>query len=374
MVLLRWLAGGMDFSYFAVAGSDFVNTAQVPLELHTESGPGYDGQFFLRYAIDPFTTERTAYGITLDHPAYRHQRIVYPLMAWLLSFGYPALVPFALVLVNVLALMALLFLALQFCRELNIHSAYSLFPLLFSGLWMSLGRDLSEPLECLFIFSALYRFYHQQTGWFVLFSTLAVLSREPSAIILLPIAIVWALYAFSANAYKVDLRLVRKALLLSLPFVTVLLWKIGLRHWHQSEHLVEGGNNIGLPLCGLFQGFWEGIHHLHTPTGYVEFSLWLAFVLWNGWLLLTAGKALRFKPQHLFEFSLSISWLTTLLMASVYTYSIYVDDWAFLRVLAGFNLLSVMLVLSTKKRLPKKFIWVSAILVISTMGRLLLRI
>ena len=39
--------------------------------------PGYDGQFFYRLALRPWTQTRTEFGITFDEPAYRQQRLVY---------------------------------------------------------------------------------------------------------------------------------------------------------------------------------------------------------------------------------------------------------------------------------------------------------
>ena len=48
-----------------------------------EGSSGYDGAFVYRLALDPFTEQPVAHGITLDNPSYRQQRIVLPLVAWL---------------------------------------------------------------------------------------------------------------------------------------------------------------------------------------------------------------------------------------------------------------------------------------------------
>src|SRR5262249_9235466 len=79
---------GFNASSFVTAGATFCNPALAPnsLVISKNSG-GYDGQFYYRLALDPFTSKRTDFGVTLDIPSYRHQRILYPFMAWALSAG-----------------------------------------------------------------------------------------------------------------------------------------------------------------------------------------------------------------------------------------------------------------------------------------------
>src|SRR5882762_8506241 len=85
-----------DFNASALvtAGDRFCNPALVPRNLIVQNNSdGFDGQFYYRLALDPFTSKRTDFGITLDMPALRHQRILYPLLARILSLGYDSLIP-----------------------------------------------------------------------------------------------------------------------------------------------------------------------------------------------------------------------------------------------------------------------------------------
>ena len=87
-VLLRLRAHGYDPSYFVTAGDQFVDVARAPGSLSIlKNSSGYDGQFYYRLALDPFTGRQTDFGITLDLPETRQSRIVYPLLVWLLSPG-----------------------------------------------------------------------------------------------------------------------------------------------------------------------------------------------------------------------------------------------------------------------------------------------
>src|SRR5512139_1594311 len=60
---------------------------------------GYDGQFAYQIARDPLNAARL-----LDVPAYRYQRILYPLVACAVALGQGNLIPWTLIAVNWLAL------------------------------------------------------------------------------------------------------------------------------------------------------------------------------------------------------------------------------------------------------------------------------
>src|SRR3989344_1061222 len=63
---------------------------------------GYDGQFYYLLARRPFDFETI--GRVIDFPAWRYQRIIYPLTVWFLSlFGNAVLVALFLPLVNIVA-------------------------------------------------------------------------------------------------------------------------------------------------------------------------------------------------------------------------------------------------------------------------------
>jgi hypothetical protein len=81
--------------------TDSVLTAQgIPFR----SGPslhGYDGQWFLAQAYDPLLL--TDVASTFDDPRYRAGRMLLPALGWLLAAGQPAVIPHALLAVEVLA-------------------------------------------------------------------------------------------------------------------------------------------------------------------------------------------------------------------------------------------------------------------------------
>jgi hypothetical protein len=120
-----WSTRDHDWSRFIVLGANSVDHTQLPdgLALVPDS-VGYDGTSFYRFALAPFTRDVKEYGITLDMPAYRHQRILYPLLVWMLAAGDPARVPFLLVAVNLLALIAIAVCGALLARHYGRHALW----------------------------------------------------------------------------------------------------------------------------------------------------------------------------------------------------------------------------------------------------------
>jgi hypothetical protein len=102
---------------------------------------GYDGQFFYYIALDPANARNY-----VDDPGYRYGRILYPLTARALAFGEPDGVPYALLLINLMAVaLGTAALAAWLARR-GCSEWWALLYGLFPGLMISVQRDLSEPL------------------------------------------------------------------------------------------------------------------------------------------------------------------------------------------------------------------------------------
>ena len=165
-----------------LAGVLSTDAAAVHDHLYVAPDGGYDGQFYYRMARAPFDFAATADGIHIDSPI-RYQRIAYPALAFLVSAGDGAAVPWALIVVN-LAMMAVLVAA---CCAIAIDSGrdprWGLVAAGFFGLLMSVGRDLTEPTEVAFLACAILAMRKGRTGWAALAFSGAVLSRETAIVV-----------------------------------------------------------------------------------------------------------------------------------------------------------------------------------------------
>jgi len=129
----------------ALVGTDFSDRAALPSWIPQVRGPGYDGQFFLRLALDPFDLHKVAFGIHFDDP-YRAQRLGFPFLAWLLALGHPRAVVWTMPLLEIVAAAGIAMGVTTLLSGHRFASLYGMSAALWQGYAFSYGRDLAEPV------------------------------------------------------------------------------------------------------------------------------------------------------------------------------------------------------------------------------------
>ncbi len=109
------------------------------------SSYGYDGQFYFFIAQDPFL-RNPLIAPALDN-SLRYRRIGLPLLAWSLSLGHRELLPYVLILINVLACTATVTACALVAARLRRPAWHALVVAVFPGTWVSLLHDMTEPLQ-----------------------------------------------------------------------------------------------------------------------------------------------------------------------------------------------------------------------------------
>jgi len=220
---------------FAVIGSRY----QVGDPAGTD---GYDGQFAYYLALDPIGA-----ADKLDAPAYRTQRILYPMLARWLALGRPDWIPWTLVLVNLAALAAGTALMEQLLRHYGVSRWYALVYGLYAGQLMSVRLDLNEPLSVCLIVAAMWALEKKRLGWSAIFFALAALTKETALVF----AGACGLYLLLATGWRPALRF---SLMAGAPFA---LWQLFLWRWLGSPGLGSGGAMATpfefVPLMGLWR-------------------------------------------------------------------------------------------------------------------------
>jgi hypothetical protein len=168
-ILIR--AGG-DPLAFALLGTRFT-------EGDPQGSEGYDGQFAYQIALDP--AGAVPY---LDVPAYRYQRILYPLLARWLALGQPAAIPWILILINIIALGVGTWATEQLLRKLRVNRWYALVYGLYGGQLLALRTDLNEPLAHALVQLAMLAWARERRGWAAIAFSLAALGKETTLIFL----------------------------------------------------------------------------------------------------------------------------------------------------------------------------------------------
>jgi len=223
-VLARWFdSAHRHLGAFIVAGQGSANAAQVPSGVVVFANGGYDGQFYYRLALAPWNFSTHLYGITIDTPI-RFQRIGYPAVAWVVSFGRHSLTPLALVVVNIVALGALGLACGRWAQLLGRHALWGLLPASYFGFIYSLSRDLTEILAAALLVGGLVAVRTRRPVIAGLALAGAVLTRETAL-----------LFVFSYGVLRLieiarrNVKIGHEDLTWTLPLLVFALWQLTVR-------------------------------------------------------------------------------------------------------------------------------------------------
>jgi hypothetical protein len=222
----------------------------------THQSLGYDGQFFYQIARDPATA-----WTLVDVPAYRYQRILYPLLARALALGQPGWIPWTLLLINLVAIPLGTLVTEAILARQGSSRWYALVYGLFIGMLVCLRLDLAEPLAFLLVQLGVWSFLKQRPWQSAAWFGLAALTRETT--------LLFAAGFFLALLFQKQLlRAVAWGACAILPFAL----------WHGVERLWLGSWGIGSGGA------------LATPFEIVPFRGWWGLALTNfpAFLLLSA--------------------------------------------------------------------------------------
>lgn len=193
-----------------------------------DGSPGYDGQFSYYIASNPAPDEVEP---KLDVPAYRYQRILYPVAARLASVGSKALLPWSFVLVGLLAHWGGTWAVARVLLDKELSPWYSLSYGLWVGLVAPIGLGLGEPLAYGLAAGAWLLRSRDKVLWAALLFGLALFAKE-TTIVFLTAAIIaeltWQRRARALGAYLT-------------AFAVFILWQGWLWRTFGSPGLASGG-------------------------------------------------------------------------------------------------------------------------------------
>ena len=253
---------------------------------------GYDGQFAYFIARDPLGGWSHC-----DVPAYRYQRILYPMLAWGLALGQPALVPWTLILVNVAALVGGTYITERLLMTRRVNPWYALAYGGYGGLVAGVRLDLTEPLAYGLVQAGLWAWEARKRRWLAgPLLTLAALTRETSLIVAGGLVLALLL----ARRWRAAVRL---GLVVGVPFV---VWQGVLWAWLGRPGVGAGGA-LATPFEWVpFGGMWRVVAHMFSPIPAAAMSRLAAvviintclFVLPSLWALVVSARDVARGHRH----------------------------------------------------------------------------
>ena len=311
----------------ASAGGDPLSLAMLGTRF-SEGDPngteGYDGQFAYYIARDPL------YGWQhCDVPAYRYQRILYPLLVRLLALGQERLLPYSLIMINLAALATGTWLTEMILRQHHMSRWYALTYGLYAGQLMATRLLLAEPLAHALCQAGVLAAERDRWRWSVLFFALGVLAKETALVFVAG----YLLYFLVQSQWR---RLLGLGLGAGVPF---LAWQGVLWAWLGRPGIGSGGAGATPWEIWPFRGLWSiGAINLralallalvNVPLAVIPtlLSLWaagrdLGKGRWHPFttMLLTNALVIPFLPQSTYREPLAMLRLTTGLVIATLLY------------------------------------------------------
>ena len=221
---------------------------------------GYDGQFYYFLAVDP------KHGRDyMDQPGVIYSRIGYPMTVRALSAGNTSVIPYMMMIVNILAVVGGTLAVAFFMRRHGLPPALGLLYGFFPGLAIAVLRDLTEPLAFGLAAAGLVVFNPKSKRRLLTSASLfgaAMLTRETVALFPAILAFGLLVGAGTASGRRERLRLgnvLRAAAFAELAFAPLFAWRhllhtIVVPHATTQEPFAGGHHAVAGPFGSLVAG------------------------------------------------------------------------------------------------------------------------
>jgi hypothetical protein len=309
-----------DRSVFIQAGDKFADAAALPSPIIVRpNSTGYDGQFYYRLALSPLGLQPVSSGIRFDSPAFRMQRIVYPLLAGAVAFGRADWVPSALFLVNLVGLGAIAWLAQRLAARLRLPIWTPLAIMLWPGFFITLTHDTTEIIAAALLLAAVDRYLSGRLLAYAVLGALASLTRETGILLL---GGVFCLELFQAVRPTAIARPWSRVLVCGLAMLPFLAWQEALvLLWGEAPRNAGVSQNLGWPLLGvvgMLRDVLAGAQHF-APGRTIDLGIRAYVVGSTLWLLAFCAVVATRVPSALRSAAAGVAagWVPLLLLMSL---------------------------------------------------------
>lgn len=339
-------AYSFNFSGLIVFGDKYADSKLLPKSfLIKNNSSGYDGQFFYRFSLNPFSTKETEHGITIDDPPYRQKRLIYPLISWFFSLGNPHLATYALFFVNLLSIILLTYFSIYLIKGFGLNPLFGLIIPLYPGFLFTFARDLTEILETVLIIGGVYFFEKKKFWSFSIILCLAVLTKETS--LLVPIGLFF--YTFFRALFGQELHIHRKKmytmLIPAVVYVLTRLWMFLI--WGNQGVEIE---HLTFPMSSFFEFIISVLttDHFHKTRYLIELLYISIFAL----IILSITLKEIYMARKIFYKNPGMAyvfvWILYFFLLFSLSSSVWIEDYSYMRVASGFFITGYLILIKFK--------------------------
>jgi hypothetical protein len=335
---VQWpLAGKHLFGYISFSHKSVDTSELVIPQKYISNKFGYDGQFYYRLALDPFSNEEQVQGIRFDNARLRQQRILLPVLTWVIAGGDPELTAIVMLVINLLAVAGITIVGGALLCRFGLSPWPALLLAFYPGFAISIERFLSEPLSCLLLLLSLLSLSYKKVAWGGVILVLAVLARETALVAALGMAGMWFLQSMLP---KKIYHWKAPGPVYWLPaIVTYICWQIWLQdNWSSSTYLMPVQNKILVwPFIGIVTSLERLLSQLSLNNIFFLFMMFMTF-LWS------VVVALVFRGS---QGPYRWIWLAYLAVVTLFGVPIWDNSPSFLRTTTELNVIGLLVYMST---------------------------
>ena len=304
---------GFDLSQF-VQFSNLTDLSRIPFEINPKDQTGYDGQFYVRLALNPFELDWAHKNLPENNPSYRYSRIGYPLLLWSVSFFIKNQIIIIAQLLNFILIIMIYFVNRNILKFLNKDTSLAIIFAFFPGYLFCIARVTPEILEVLLLSLAVYFYLRDRLMLFLIVSCFALLTRETSIIFFISMFIYQIV--FSKKNYKYSL----------FPILFYFIWIVILYLLFNNIPIGTGVSvNFNSPLSGILEIFRINRYSGNVLQGFTYILEYLHIFL----LISLVFYKKKFFEDNIFKFAFFIYFLFFLTLHEV----VLGTDWGFMRIL-----------------------------------------
>ena len=245
---------------------------------------GMDGQMFLTIAFDPFLKNPDTIQ-ALDIPDFRYRRILYPLLGYILGLGKISLIPYAMVAINCICVIAIVLYTKAYLKLIESPPWQSILVFCIPSVWIILYFSTAGLLSSALLVSSLYYYQTQKTFLSVFLIGLACFARETILIVVLS----YCCASLLQKKWKEFILFVAS----SIPW---LCWNFYIVHQPKLQKDVDVFDaNFSTPFKGITNKF-DSFLSLDSPNELYELYSFLLFCLIVLVLFYAAIKNIYFEP------------------------------------------------------------------------------